>query len=194
MTSMIGGTSVGESIVAGASQLDGFGTMADEQKKDSGYKAEDDAGLISAPADAIVMPGSGAGYEEQKSLSESAPIEGNITGKEVKHVILPEDDSVKLPNYVIHFPESEKITIFQRQALLALKEKDPQLQIASLYISRGNKMLKIGEGDPQKLNMVLPTVINIIFDNKIRVFKDVQNGVRAEEVKRTDISKLRLKL
>lgn len=147
--------------------------------------------LFDAPDDEIVMPTSGeAEVDKQKELIKSE-IDNAIYGNEVKVVVLPEETVIEYPNYVIDLTDLNEISIFQKSALQNLLSKHGD---TAIYFYLGKKFTRVGYGLSYKLENLLALTKRHIFNDEIRIYRDLEKNKPVDEVVSRDITKLRLNL
>lgn len=147
--------------------------------------------LFDTPSDKLVMPSdNNEDLEKQKELT-SNEVNGAIFGKNVKTVVLKEDDQITIPNYVLDFSECTEISVFQKEALKNLRHKDGD---TAIYMYNKKSLLKLGYGLGYKLENLLALTKRHVFSDEIKIYRDVEHNKPLEEVITRDITKLKLNL
>lgn len=135
------------------------------------------------------MPGD-SNLEKGNSLRTDNVVKA-LTGEQVKTLLLPEEQLIELPNYVIDFSKNMQMTVFQKLALDSLLSKNGD---TSIYLYNNNNIIKIGSGIQYKLEMILSSYKNNILNKDVNIYKDVERGKELKEVIARDITKLRMNI
>lgn len=132
--------------------------------------------------------------KQLKSNTEliSEGLERAIGGDTVKSMMIPEDNSFILPNYLIDISKVEVFADHHSQALDALLDEDGDIV---LYVNTASgEIAKIGRGLSAKLDRIIAVSIANLFSSKARVFKDFEPGKPLHEISTKNIETLRLDL
>lgn len=143
----------------------------------------------------VVMPSLDNELKESEQI-KSKDITEAILGSTVATVIIQKDMHMELPNYVLDFSEYSEITMFQKESLsnlITTKPLDDGVKTA-LYLYNGKKMIKFGTGEIYKLEVIIPIIRDKVFDNQIRVYRNVDGISPLDELKTRDNTKVRLRL
>lgn len=134
----------------------------------------------------------------QKSADEynnirSEGVTDIISRDVVKTLILPEGKELAEENYVLDFTACESPTIFRREILKSIISTDKENATVAIYLCNKDKFVQIGWGEKYFLSRMLPLIKVNIFQDDIRVFKNVHHGDELQEVKGADLSDYKLK-
>lgn len=122
----------------------------------------------------------------------SEGLERAIKGETVKSMMIPEDSSFILPNYLIDISKVEEMGDHHTEALDALCDDDGDVV---LYLNTlHGEITKIGRGLSSKLDRIIASSMANLFSSKARVFKDFMPGQKLNEVSTKSIETLRLNL
>lgn len=138
----------------------------------------------------VVMPSSDR-IEDTSGLmsSDISPI---LTGNKVSRLLVPVDSSVDYPNYVIDLSDIKSITSFQKESLRSLCS---ELGDCSLYLYAANKLKKIGTGNKDSLEILLPIVRSDCFGSNIRIYRNFKlSDDELDEIKGMDVTRLSLNI
>ena len=153
---------------------------------------EDTIKLVADSGDNAVMPNISKEQEEQGKALISPDITGIIAQKVVQTLIVPESVDIDPRNYVFDFSECESISVFKKEALKGLVSFDRK--DVTLYLYKKNKLIEFGKGDSYELDRIIPLMVQYVFDEDTKVYKDYTREKGAILVKDVDITKLRLNL
>ena len=121
-----------------------------------------------------------------KDISEA------ILGEYVKSIIIPESLDIVVPNYVLDFRGTEALRKHEVESLACLVD-DEDGDIA-IYACLGNGLVSLGMGVSTRIERILPVYVQSLFGNSCRLYRDIERGKPLQEIKRHDVSKLRLRL
>ena len=82
--------------------------------------------------------------------------------------------------------------MFKTEALKGLVSFDRK--DVTLYLYKKNKLIEFGKGDSYELDRIIPLMVQYVFDEDTKVYKDYTREKGAILVKDVDITKLRLNL
>lgn len=161
--------------------------------------AENGIEIFSTKASEIQMPSAinpldeGLTEEEIKQQIERASLiseglEKAIQGETVKSVMLPEETMIIQPNFVI---DVSKIQLYKHQEFAISYLLHPDGDTA-LYLNGIHGMGKLGYGDGETLERVIPLMVEHIFHGEIKAYKNFEPGKPLIEVSNKDISAMRL--
>lgn len=127
--------------------------------------------------------------EDSKLISHGA--EEALKGEYVKTILIPEDFIVTLPNYVIDFRGIEKIREHQISVISNMMADDGDTAIYA-YLDKG--LIKLGMCNSDNVDEVFAAGIRNIFNNKCKIYKDIERGKPLREIRQKDASKIRLSI
>lgn len=161
--------------------------------------SDTDIKLFKDDSPVVAMPNiSDEEVELQNKELESKDITEAISGKMVKTILVPEEAVIEEQNYIFDFSNTESITIYKREALKTTLNphagSDPERDVAIYLHNSSGKLLKIGYGDKYELERLIPLLKSYIFGDEIRIYKNFKKGCNVVEVKKRDITQLRLNL
>ena len=117
-------------------------------------------------------------------------IEKAILGETVKSVMLPEETSLIQPNFII---DVSKIQLYKHQEFAIGYLLHPDGDTA-LYLNGVHGMGKLGYGDGETLERVIPLMVEHVFHGEIKAYKNFEPGKPLVEVSNKDISAMRLSI
>lgn len=131
--------------------------------------------------------------QQLKSGTEliSEGLDRAIRGETVKSMMIPEDTSIALPNYVIDITSVERFADYHTEALDALLDDDGDVIV---YIYTPTGLVKVGRGLSFVLDRIIAPAINNLFSSKGKVYKDFQIGKPVREISGKNLSTLRLNI
>ena len=141
----------------------------------------------------VALPSVSTDDLDKQQALKSQKITEVLAKEMVKTLLLPEDKTIADENYIFDFSEVESISVFKKEALKSLISKSDTADI-SLYLYRKNGLVQFGKGDRYYLERIIPIMLNNIFGDEIKVYKNFKQGEPLVEVKERDITKLRLNL
>ena len=94
---------------------------------------------------------------------------------------------------MLDFTACESPTIFRREILKSIISTDKENATVAIYLCNKDKFVQIGWGEKYFLSRMLPLIKVNIFQDDIRVFKNVHHGEDLQEVKGADLSDYKLK-
>ena len=151
---------------------------------------EDNKGMFNTGNEDVVMPSSDR-VEDTKGLM-SADISPALLGEKISRIVVPVDKEIEYPNYIIDFTDVKSISYFQKEALRSLCT---EFGDCSIYLYLANKLEKIGNGEADSLEILLPIVRNDCFDSKIKIYRNFKLGdEKVDEIKGIDVTKLSLNI
>jgi len=114
-----------------------------------------------------------------------------ITKDVVSAIIIPEEEIILQPNYVIDIDDIDEVENIQVEALDEILREDGDLAIY-LYYKGG--IQKIGMSDSNTLHKIIVPAITNIFDNRCKIYRNFKPGTKLNVVNTKDISHLRLRI
>lgn len=150
--------------------------------------------LFSDDGKTVAMPSIPSIAPEQSSQPAliSKGIDDAISGEQVKTILLPEDNEIEAENYVIDLMDTESVSTMQLNSLKCLLSRYGDIAIY-LY-TRKSGLKYVGEGERYELERLVPLIKHYVFDDKISVYRDLQQGGKANKIESKDITKMRINL
>lgn len=136
----------------------------------------------------VVLPKIGAVEEGIVTID----IEDAIASSEVASVLLPTDDEVILPNFVVDMRSIEEIDPIQIEVLDSFVVGVGG--DVAIYILISGGLQKIGMGDSTKVGRIIAKAVESTFGNDCVVYKDFEVDKKPIVYKSKDITKLRLNI
>lgn len=121
----------------------------------------------------------------------SKGIEKAICGETVKSLMIPEDFELIYPNFVLDFRKAKTLRKHQIHALTTIVCDEGD---TAIYVILNNGTEKLGMGVGSLLNKILPIGLQSIFGDACILYQDVERDKQLREIRRQDISKIRLEL
>lgn len=153
---------------------------------------EENIKLFNDSSDEVKLPSVTAEQLQEQQKLRSADITDAISGSTIKTLLLPEETRISDRNFVFDFSDTDKISVFQKEALKSLVTANDG--DTSLYLYRKNGLVEFGKGVRHCLERLIPLMRACVFNNEIRVYKDFCVGKPVQEMESRDITKLRLNL
>lgn len=122
---------------------------------------------------------------------KSKGIEEAISHEYVKTLMIPENLSIDLPNYVLDFRQAKTLRKHQIHILTTLIREDGDTNI---YVCLSNGMEKLGMGVGSLLDTILLPGIQSVFGESCKLYKDVKPNSPITELKQQDPKSIRLEL
>lgn len=135
---------------------------------------------------AVVLPKIG-GEEEINKLD----MEDAISEATVKSVLLPTEEDIQVPNYVIDLSGIEEVDPIQIEVLDAFVMDQGNVAV---YILIQGSFQKIGMGNQAILDRIISKSVASSFGKECKVFKDYKIGEKPVVYSSKDITKLRLNI
>lgn len=132
-----------------------------------------------------------AKYETEGNELKTDDVDKALFGETVKTLLLPEKQTMELPNYVLDFSKNMNMNTFQKLALDSLLDKNGDV---SIYLYSSKNIVKVGMGDRLKLERIINLYKGCILNEEVKVYKDVDIDKPIIEVKAKDITKLRMNI
>lgn len=120
-----------------------------------------------------------------KDISEA------IGGSTVELYLVDKSNEIEIPNFLIDFSNAEKITELQKRAIKGLLISDGNVAI---YLCNGKQVIKIGYSDEVKMSSLISTLKNYVFSDGTAIYKNIERGKKPIEIKKRDITKLRMRI
>lgn len=114
-----------------------------------------------------------------------------IVQRTVPKVLIADGTEMKFPCYILDYNDVTETTVFEQEAIRSLLE--PDTDEVQVYIRLHDKLYKVGASTSQKLNSVIDIYKNYSADERCRVYR-CDSSEKKEEIKRRDITKIRLSL
>lgn len=149
--------------------------------------------LFNNDQDTVAMPSIGSDISEEQSSLISKDISDAISGETVKKLILPEESVIAEENFVFDFSDLDSVTIFEREALKSLVNKDGTVSLY-LYKKGGMGLVEFGKGEKYSLEREVPLLRHFVFGDGINIYKNYKVGEPAVSIESRDITKMRLNL
>lgn len=147
--------------------------------------------LFNTDQDKVVLPTISDNSEEESNLISDS-IDNAILGEKVKTLIIPEDADIYPVNYVIDINNVKTLNRIQMQSVNSLKSIYGDVPLYLYNDSRG--LVLFGMGDKYSLERMLPIVKTYVFEDEIKVYKNLTIDGKFTEVNGKDITKMRLNL
>lgn len=149
--------------------------------------------LFGSAGDNPIMPSDNACESIANSSSDLiSPDMGMVIGGEtIKTQLIPEENKIDSPNYVIDMSSLDEVYEYQMDALDALLDKEGD---TSIYVNTATGLVKIGMGNSLILDRVLAISVQKLFSGGCRLFRDYRIGEKAVEVSTKDIRTMRLSI
>lgn len=155
--------------------------------------SEESMDLFDTKNDDIVLPEDETFSHNQELMSEG--VKSAISGEYVKEILVPEDDTMRLPNYVIDLREVLELTPNQLavfSSLLTYNPEDTPDTYIYLYAARG--VFQIGLARSDKIGSNIALIIEKTIGSEAKVYKDWTESKPGELIKTNDITKIRLNI
>lgn len=144
----------------------------------------------SSKLDNIQMPSDEFGKNMDKAMY-SKDITKAISGNAVETYLVDESNDIEVPNYMFNLVNKGSMSRIYLKIIKGLLSENGNVAI---YLCNGKSVIKAGYGDDIKINSIISTIKSYIFNDDIQIYKNIERGKKLEEVKKRDITKLRMKL
>jgi len=125
-------------------------------------------------------------------------IEGALASEMVESVLLPTEEVISVPNYVIDLGAIEEVDPIQIGVLDSFIVETPIAKdingSVAIYILIQNSIQKIGYGDDEVLGRIIAKAIESAFGSECKVYKDYKVNEKPVVYGSKDVTKLRLNI
>ena len=143
--------------------------------------------------DGIIHNNKDSKTEEIKADSlKSQELKKVIQGDSVNTIMAPTETTLIQPNYLLDLGSVVETIDYANDTLKALLDDDGD--VAVYTTTYGGGIVRLGFGLSSKLDMIISSCITALYDGECRLYKNVEVGKKPVEIKRRDISTVRLKL
>lgn len=133
---------------------------------------------------------------EQGILSEDAlkshEIQKVIQGDSVNTIMVPVEKTLIQPNYLLDIGGVKEPLDYINDTVGSLLDPDGDVAIYTTTVSGG--IVRLGFGLADKLDMILLSCINSLYDGECKLYRNVEIGKKPVELKARSASTIRLKL
>ena len=127
--------------------------------------------------------------EQAKLMSDN--IASELSKPTIKTIRIKEDIEIDPLNFVIDLSCVDTVTVLQKDVLKSLISSSGD---ASIYLYKKQGLIKIGVGKRFELERLFPIIKNAVFNDEIKVYKNLNKGGEIEEINTKDITNYRLNL
>lgn len=152
---------------------------------------EENVTLFKNNSEEVILPSNNITDTDSVSDANIDISKAIYSDKGVKKVIIPEENSLSLPNYVLDFSDYNEINLFQKESLIDITSKSGDI---TLYLYNKKSLVKFGVTDNANIGNVLILMKQHIFEDAIHIFKDVVPGKELNELYTRTVSSIRLDL
>lgn len=147
----------------------------------------------------VILPGSSENIGNKESIKRfmTEVIGNTLVERKVVTLNIPEDSEVDDRNFVLDFGKVSSMSIFQKDALKSIVGVDANISEnakTTVYMYKNKKLIKLGKGDSNTLERIIPIVREHIFGGDIEVYRDYRIGCKAVRYDYADIGRMRMNL
>lgn len=140
----------------------------------------------------MVMPSAETFSKSEGTKSNLGNVVDVITKPKVDKLIVPEGTDVPFKNFIFDLRGLDSWSLYERNSLKTLVSKGGD---TSLYIITKKEGLRyFGKGIEEHLDVVLSYIKELVFQNKINIYKDFKAGTEPIEIDSVERMNFRLNL
>lgn len=148
--------------------------------------------LINTNDEEMIMPDASKISSNTELISHGA--KEAISGTYVKEVLIPDENTINLPNYLIDLGSLSEMTPNQMGAISSLLTYRLEDSDTYIYISTTRGIYHLGMANKNKVDSLISVLIQRTLGDEIKVYRNVTEERPGELVKSNDITKVRLNL
>ncbi len=152
-----------------------------------------DNNLFSSDPNKVQMPNVDSAQIDKGAESKMEQVKKAIYGDVVEKVLVDKEQTLCEKNYVFDFSDNPAVGYLQVVALKSLVPNSEESD-TGVYLNKKSGAQLLGYGVSYELERLVPLIKRYVFEDEVKVYRDVKPGQHYDEVTEVDFTRLRLKL